>query len=152
VSPPPPSSDADFPFASTSSWPPTSAEQAQAGHPGHTGFDSPAPQLFASHDGSHAEPHAPTRSESTNEYPPEFSPDAGPDATRVASIPEELLRASAAQDEEQAVPARTEPAAKAPLVPPTPVDADEAHFQEVYRDFVATRERCGEPPDGLTYE
>jgi hypothetical protein len=143
VSPPPPTSDADFPFASTSSWPPTSAEQAQAGHLGHTGFDSPAPQPFAS---------APPRSESTNEYPPEFSADASPDATRVASIPEELLRASAAQDEEQAAPARTEPAAKAPVVPPAPVDADEVHFQEVYRDFVATRERCGEPPDGLTYE
>ena len=25
-------------------------------------------------------------------------------------------------------------------------------FQEVFRDFVATREKCHEPPDGLTYE
>ena len=29
---------------------------------------------------------------------------------------------------------------------------DEQHFQDVYREFVSTRERCGEPADGLTYD
>ena len=29
---------------------------------------------------------------------------------------------------------------------------DEEHFQDVYKDFVAQRERCGESADGLTFE
>jgi hypothetical protein len=31
-------------------------------------------------------------------------------------------------------------------------NADDAHFQDVFRNFVATRQQCGEPADGLTYE
>ncbi|NMO22335.1 MXAN_5187 family protein, partial [Pyxidicoccus fallax] len=30
--------------------------------------------------------------------------------------------------------------------------SEEQHFQEVFREFVTTRERCGEPADGLTYD
>ena len=30
--------------------------------------------------------------------------------------------------------------------------AEEAHFQDVFKSFVATRQQCGEPADGLTYE
>ena len=29
---------------------------------------------------------------------------------------------------------------------------EEYHFQEVFREFVLTRERCFEPADGLTYD
>ncbi|MCA3016919.1 MAG: cell division protein FtsK, partial [Myxococcaceae bacterium] len=29
---------------------------------------------------------------------------------------------------------------------------EERHFQEVFKDFVATREKCNEPADGLTYD
>ncbi|WP_373046070.1 MXAN_5187 C-terminal domain-containing protein [Vulgatibacter sp.] len=62
-----------------------------------------------------------------------------PDATIVAAVPEALLRATS----KAAAPAR--PAA-------APVDPDEAHFQLVYREFLATRERCGETIGGLTWE
>ena len=37
-------------------------------------------------------------------------------------------------------------------VPRTRPPPDEEHFHEVYLDFVAQRERCGESADGLTYE
>jgi hypothetical protein len=33
-----------------------------------------------------------------------------------------------------------------------PQDSEEQHFEEVFREFIATRERCGEPADGLTYD
>ena len=29
---------------------------------------------------------------------------------------------------------------------------EEFHFQEVFREFVLTREKCAEPSDGLTYD
>ncbi len=61
-----------------------------------------------------------------------------PDTTRVADIPQELLEASAR-----------------PLTTPVPrprPGPDEDHFHEVYKDFVAQRERCGESADGLTFE
>ena len=39
-----------------------------------------------------------------------------------------------------------------PLPSPFAGGSEEAHFQQVFRDFVATKEKCGEPADGLTYE
>ncbi|HEX8434357.1 MXAN_5187 C-terminal domain-containing protein, partial [Archangium sp.] len=30
--------------------------------------------------------------------------------------------------------------------------AEEQHFQDVFREFAATRDQCGEPNDGLTYD
>ncbi|MBX5483742.1 MAG: cell division protein FtsK, partial [Myxococcaceae bacterium] len=68
---------------------------------------------------------------------------------------QELLRASAQQEVPAPPPRPSAPAAPPPMpaVARAPAqDPDEAHFQEVYRDFVRTREQCGEPPDGLTYE
>jgi hypothetical protein len=48
-----------------------------------------------------------------------------------------------------AAPPETTPARGSP----TPAsNADDAHFQDVFRNFVATRQQCGEPADGLTYE
>ena len=61
-----------------------------------------------------------------------------PDTTRVADIPPELLQAAARPE--------TTPMPR-PRTPP-----DEEHFQEVYREFVAQRDRCGESADGLTFE
>jgi hypothetical protein len=29
---------------------------------------------------------------------------------------------------------------------------EETHFQETFRDFLATRQKCGEPNDGMTYD
>jgi hypothetical protein len=64
-----------------------------------------------------------------------------PEATVVAAVPEALLRATSR------APARPV------LSSPVPAqDPDEAHFEQVFRDFVATRERCGEPTHGLGYD
>jgi len=89
---------------------------------------------------------------------PAGAQDDNPDATRVATIPQELLDASARRT---AVPnslpsprqSGTIPLPKMPSVAAaTPADTEEAHFQEVYREFVETREQCGEGADGLTYD
>ncbi len=81
-----------------------------------------------------------------------------PDATRVAVIPQELLQASArgnSKENPMGMP-KAMPRVAAAL-PPSVATAggggsEEVHFQEVFRDFVATRERCGEPADGLTFD
>lgn len=88
-----------------------------------------------------------------------------PETTRVASIPHDLLQA-AARPAAPAFGSSVEPIAlpgaggyvgvpdEATRVSSTAqtMGAEEAHFQEVYREFVSTRERCGEPADGLTYD
>jgi hypothetical protein len=61
-----------------------------------------------------------------------------PDTTRVADIPPELLQAAARPETTPMPRQRTPP--------------DEDHFHEVFREFVAQRERCGESADGLTFE
>ena len=64
-----------------------------------------------------------------------------PDATIVAAVPEALLRATSRAAAPAARPAE-----------PALLDPDEAHFRDVFRDFLATRERCGESIGALTYE
>ncbi len=73
-----------------------------------------------------------------------------PDATVVAQVPEALVRATRAASSGMSSPRETVPVAVA--LPPPPANAEESHFQAVFREFVATRERCGEPADGLTYD
>lgn len=76
--------------------------------------------------------------------------DFNPDATKVATIPEELIRASASRTDGN-VPVTNIPASP----PPSQAhgaNGEEGHFQDVFRDFVKTREQCGEPPDGLTFD
>jgi hypothetical protein len=104
-----------------------------------------------------------------------------PETTRVAAIPQELLQAAARPPtQEFPVPAAlASPPPSAPSVAPVPwgdpapqapapqpaspyqqflgnsgdvFSEEEFHFQEVFREFVLTRERCGEPSDGLTYD
>ncbi|MCY1046024.1 cell division protein FtsK [Corallococcus sp. bb12-1] len=86
-------------------------------------------------------------------------PDSNPETTRVAAIPRELLQASTRPTSEaipmppprnsglQAIPlpGASNTAAAAAL-------SEEQHFQDVFREFVTTRERCGELADGLTYD
>jgi hypothetical protein len=82
-------------------------------------------------------------------------PDAfNPDATVVAQVPEALVRATRASAGAGSHPAPSRDAVPmaVPLPPATPANTEETHFQSVYREFVATRERCGEPADGLTYD
>jgi hypothetical protein len=38
-----------------------------------------------------------------------------------------------------------------PLAPAGASDEDQ-HFQETFRDFLSTRQKCGEPNDGMTYD
>jgi hypothetical protein len=74
-----------------------------------------------------------------------------PDATRVAEVPEELLRASARLEAEGSPPLKSPP--KPPPLPPKPGPAaDESHFREIFGEFVSIREQCGETADGLTYD
>lgn len=81
-----------------------------------------------------------------------------PDATRVAAVPQELIKQarSGAGGNTGERPALRPPTASLPRVQSVaPVGAasdEERHFQEVFRDFVATREKCGEPADGLTFD
>ena len=65
--------------------------------------------------------------------------DSFDDQTAVASPSEALLRA-AARDISQ--------------VGPNPVEAAalEAEFRQVYRDFIETKQACGEPIEGITYD
>lgn len=82
--------------------------------------------------------------------------DYNPDATRVATIPQELLQASQRGQKENpmvAAPRIASPLPRVPAVAVQPsVSTEDQHFHEVYRDFVAAREKCGEPADGLTYD
>ncbi|AKQ64776.1 Cell division protein FtsK [Myxococcus hansupus] len=86
------------------------------------------------------------------------APDS-PETTRVAAIPRELLQASARPPTSDAIPMPAPRPAGAQAAIPLPglgnsavALTDEQHFQDVFREFVSTRERCGEAADGLTYD
>jgi hypothetical protein len=69
------------------------------------------------------------------------------DQTVIAPIPEALIRATSKQPSSPPPSPPSESKASA-----ASTAGDEAHYQQIYREFVATRERCGEPADGLTFE
>lgn len=79
-----------------------------------------------------------------------------PESTRVATVPAELLQATSQGNTEaiQGLIAASQAGASgsAPKVQPMGGGTEEEHFQATFKEFVATRERCGEPSDGLTYE
>ena len=132
---PPPSQEGDFDDARTVAYP---AHRP----PGGSVSGSPDPFALA----SAGEPQAAIG-------------DDQPDATRVAAIPAELLKASArtTSGETTAVggPKLTAPLPMVkPVAPAIPASggSEEAHFRDVFNEFVATRDRCGEPADGLTYD
>lgn len=74
-----------------------------------------------------------------------------PDATRVAEIPEELLRASA-RSESNEPPSPHKSQAKPPSVDAQSGMSDEQHFREVFTEFLSTRQKLGEPADSLTFD
>ncbi|NBD11654.1 MULTISPECIES: MXAN_5187 family protein [Corallococcus] len=81
-----------------------------------------------------------------------------PETTRVAAIPRELLQASTRPTSEAIPmpPPRSSGGQAVPLPGANSAAAvalsEEQHFQDVFREFVTTRERCGELADGLTYD
>ncbi|MCY1080357.1 MXAN_5187 family protein [Archangium lansingense] len=107
---------------------------------------------------------------------PAFGEDSPPETTRVAAIPQELLARSARPNTAEvplphhrpghpgvAAPSSAPGTPMAgmmgmPPPPPPPTGnsaialSEEHHFQDVFREFVVTREQCGEPNDGLTYD
>lgn len=82
--------------------------------------------------------------------------DDSPDATRVAVVPQELIKASRPGSSgltSDRPPPRmsSEGMPRVQSVAPA-ADPEERHYQDTFREFVATREKCGEPADGLTFE
>lgn len=89
------------------------------------------------------------------------------EATVTAAVPEELLRAAARPSNPMAVPLPA-PATEQTVVSqvpeellrastrrpamPAPANPEEAHFQDVFQQFLATRAQCNEPSDGLTFD
>jgi hypothetical protein len=140
--PPVPATDAQFP-------PP-----AQPG--GVPSFDTlttrayPVPQ--AALDAYAADPaNAPPAAPYDDNAPPgQVPPPSNTASTRVAEIPQELLQAAAMPSpvDSQPGPRITHTGTFAAVAE----DSEEQHFEEVFREFLATRERCGEPADGLTYD
>ncbi len=80
------------------------------------------------------------------------APEASPETTRVAAIPKELLAQARAATPSS--PAPDEHAAtRVNGLMANALQGDDAHFQDVYREFVSTREQCGEPPEqALTFD
>lgn len=80
------------------------------------------------------------------------------ESTRVAAVPQELIKQarSGAAGGTSERPTIRPPTASLPRVqsvaPVGGASEEDRHFQDVFRDFVATREKCGEPADGLTFE
>ncbi len=81
-----------------------------------------------------------------------------PDATRVAAVPAELIKAARAggasgnTGERPALKSGGAMPKVASIAPAGAPSDEDRHFQEVFRDFVATREKCREPADGLTFD
>lgn len=69
---------------------------------------------------------------------PQFSPidDEEEGATQIARVPEELIKQSATGQ----------------FSALSTGNADEVHFKDVFKQFVATKQQCNEPIEGLTYE
>jgi hypothetical protein len=86
---------------------------------------------------------------------PENAPSS--DQTVIAPMPEALIRATTRQTSsapssfQESAPA-SPPRSVTGTTPAPSSGGDEAHFQQIYREFVSTRERCGEAADGLSFE
>jgi hypothetical protein len=122
-----------------------------------------------------ADPFAAAAARTATRAPAFGEEDGAPETTRVAAIPQELLARSArpataetplsaarpghpgvASPSSMHTPVMGTPMGGIGLPPPMGNNAvalsEEQHFQDVFREFVATRNECGEPNDGLTYD
>ncbi|MBN9686932.1 MULTISPECIES: MXAN_5187 family protein [unclassified Corallococcus] len=166
-----------FPFPSPpAAYPPPAAEPFAPppayGHGGAVPFEHPAPSSepiapAAPRAGAFAFEDQPTAAYSLQQAANPFalaaaqsSDPESPETTRVAAIPRELLQASTRPTSEAIpMPAPRSTGAQAIPLPMPGVNgaaaaalSEEQHFQDVFREFVTTRERCGEQADGLTYD
>ncbi|WP_223644248.1 MXAN_5187 family protein [Corallococcus sp. EGB] len=166
-----------FPFPSPPAAHPPPAAEPFAPPPGYAQggampFDHPAPSAepiapAAPRHGAFAFEDQPTAAYSLQQAANPFalaaaqsSEPESPETTRVAAIPRELLQASTRPTSE-AIPMPA-PRSNGPQAVPLPMPgvnsaaaaalSEEQHFQDVFREFVTTRERCGEQADGLTYD
>ncbi len=118
----------------------------------------PPPSMMAEASGAAAsDPFAMAAAQLGTDDQGQQSPEDNPDATRVAMVPQELIKAARASGPTGMTAERPalKPTSSAPAVPrvaSAPVSEEDKHFQDVFRDFIATREKCGEPADGLTFE
>lgn len=167
--PPPPPPPPSFARAAAPP-PPVATSEAPAFRPGaglmdedegqrtvaYPAFKPPPGQAHAPPPPPSADPFAMAAAQQgyDNSAPPEDNPDA----TRVAAVPAELIKAARAgatgnTGERPALKANTAAMPKvASMAPAGAGNEEERHFQEVFRDFVATREKCREPADGLTFD
>ena len=85
---------------------------------------------------------------------PESSGSYNPEATVIVQTPQAFARPAVPSPSPQRIPSQVpaSPVSPVPLPSPFSAGAEDAHFQQVYREFVATKEKCGEPADGLTYD
>ena len=101
------------------------------------------------------QPPAPAFQPPAPSYEAPADDEFGHDQTVIAQTPEALLRATQRSTSFPASP-NSSPGVAAPsgavALPPPSTSGEEAHFQQVYKEFVATREKCGEPADGLTFD
>jgi hypothetical protein len=163
--PAPPAAPAPMPFAPPAPAP-FAAAAAMPFEPDPAAFPPAEPLAPASpRRGAFAFEDQPTAAYSLQQAADPFAlasaqtPD-NPETTRVAAIPRELLQASARPQTSEAIPMPApRPVAPPPAAIPLPglgnsavALSEEQHFQEVFREFLTTRERCGEPADGLTYD
>jgi type II secretory pathway pseudopilin PulG len=94
------------------------------------------------------------------------SSDYQPDATVIAQVPNELLQAASDSSSEESIPAAAIPPPP-PSIPGPPLStppakqqqaksaglsADDAHFKEVFDQFLKTKKQCGEAIAGLSFE
>ncbi len=88
---------------------------------------------------------------------PPGPPSGYEESTRVAPIPEALLHQSqrgVTQPAMQTIPNTAPPSAPRveAVALPGAVSGEEAHFHQIFEDFINTRAQCGEGQDGLTFE
>jgi hypothetical protein len=81
------------------------------------------------------------------------SADYRPDATVIAQVPDELLKAAFAPEQPgAAAPPAAEPPSAATPIRQVEESPEDAHFREVFEQFVDTKKQCGESTAGLTLD
>lgn len=167
MAPPPPPQYAPPPPPPQYSAPPPPPQYSAPPPPQYSA--PPPPPQYSAPPASYARPAPPPPPPPPQMYSP---PPARPEATVMMQIPQELLDASASPGARNApAPSRAPPPPPRSAPPPPPseatvmvqvpqellaqtgaMDEEQAHFREVYAQFVRTREQCGEPAEDLTFE